>query len=140
MMMQERNSRQQVGGGGLYDGDRRSESVSFGNDNVQDPLDKDKSSLGGGGGGATKPGVQFCSSHDAVSAKIAAFDGKGGPTAHQPQIEIAPGIMARLRGAKETWECGTCVFLCVGADVMGTRMPGRNEPVHHVASLLTLLF
>eukprot|EP00977_Amphora_coffeiformis_P025311 scaffold19245_cov199-Amphora_coffeaeformis.AAC.6 len=117
MMMQERNARQQ-GGGGLYGGgggggggDRRPEPVSFGNDNFQDPLDKDKPSLGmgGGGSGVTKPGVQFCSSHDAVSAKIAAFDGKGGPAAHQPQIEIAPGIMARLRGAKETWECGTCL-------------------------------
>ena len=40
-----------------------------------------------------------------MSAKIAAFDGKGGPTAPSaPQIEIAPGITARLRGAKETWE------------------------------------
>ena len=50
----------------------------------------------------SRPGVQFCSSHAAVSAKIAAFDGKNPAAA--PQIEIAPGLTARLRGAKETWE------------------------------------
>ena len=55
-----------------------------------------------GNGNGTRPGVQFCSSHDAVSAKIAAFDGNNPAAA--PQIEIAPGLMARLRGAKETWE------------------------------------
>ena len=55
--------------------------------------------------GGTRPGDQFCSSHDAVSAKIAAFDGKGGMgAAAAPQIEIAPGLSTRLRGAKETWE------------------------------------
>lgn len=118
MMMQERTARQQGGNGsdsGLYGnggagGDGRGEPVSFGCDNFQDPLDKDRpppQHPHDDGGGATKPGVQFCSSHDAVSAKIAASDGKGGvPAAHHPQIEIAPGIMARLRGAKETWECG----------------------------------
>ena len=128
-MMQERHARQQQqqqqrqggslhGGGGIGGGgvDRRPEPLSFGNYNFHqdDPLDRDKPALGMGGGGlgggGTKPGVQFCTSHDAVSAKIVAFDGKGVPmAAHQhPQIEIAPGIMARLRGAKETWECGTC--------------------------------
>ena len=47
-------------------------------------------------------GAQFESSMDAVSAKIAAFDGKG--PAVSPLIEIAPGLTTRLRGAKETWE------------------------------------
>lgn len=46
------------------------------------------------------PGA-YSASHDAVSRKVAEFDN------HRPQgvkqIEIAPGIWARLRGAKETW-------------------------------------
>lgn len=58
----------------------------------------------------SKPGA-FSAHHDAVSAKIAAFDGKSDGSMgrfHQPEearIEIAPGHFARLRGAKETWKC-----------------------------------
>lgn len=60
----------------------------------------------------SKPGVSFCSAHDAVSAKIAAFgggpsSGKGpsGGAEGENRIMIAPGVTARLRGAKETWAC-----------------------------------
>lgn len=43
----------------------------------------------------SRPGAQHCS-HDDISRKVAAFD-------NPRQIEIAPGLSARLRGAHETW-------------------------------------
>ena len=60
---------------------------------------------------ASLPGAHFCSNNgrggpsiqDAISQKIAS---NGGPNSSSStaQIEIAPGVMARLRGAQETWQ------------------------------------
>ena len=77
------------------------DAPSFGSDNFQDPLNKQLKTPPSIQQREDKPGVQFCSSHDEISAKIAAFDNP----VQEPRIEIAPGITARLRGAKETYAC-----------------------------------
>ena len=95
---------------------KESASFCFGNcqtvhdGHVQDPLRKEHDALcklkpamltsKSSNAAPTKPGAQFCSSHDAVSAKIAEFE-----RPQESRIEIAPGITARLRGAKETLRC-----------------------------------
>lgn len=50
----------------------------------------------------SSPGA-FSSTHDAISHKIAAFDNASVASRQAARIEIAPGMMARLRGADETW-------------------------------------
>ena len=57
-----------------------------------------------------KPGARFCTSkEEAVAAKNEAYGGSCGPTTKGDldalRVEIAPGVTARLRGSKETFEC-----------------------------------
>lgn len=79
------------------------EPASFGDEKPDlDPLGMERSTKED-----CKPGA-FSASHDAVSAKIAAFDGKSDGNMsrfNEARIEIAPGHFARLRGAQETWNC-----------------------------------
>lgn len=56
-------------------------------------------SLPGAFAATSTPGA-FASAHDAVSQKVAQCDNQ---MLRDTPIEIAPGITARLRGAKETW-------------------------------------
>jgi hypothetical protein len=76
--------------------------TDFGSDHFEDPLGiQEKLKPPPPASGESKPGAHFCMSHDEVSSKIAAFENP----AKEAKIEIMPGVLARLRGAKETWKC-----------------------------------
>lgn len=80
------------------------EPVGFANDrnNVGDPLQKQPCTFPQPNAPPAKPGARFYTTHDALTDKVAGFRK---PEPECTRIEVAPGITARLRGAKETMKC-----------------------------------
>ena len=79
------------------------EPVGFANDrNADDPLQKQPCSFPQLNAPSAKPGVCFFTTYDALVEKVAGFRK---PEPECTRVEVAPGIKARLRGAKETMEC-----------------------------------